>query len=129
LENTKLHPPRARKRVLVIGWEVGESIASTLPSEGYEIELISYHGGPLPERQVFDSISHGRFDIVLVTLWNLFDILLDIRMRFPAIKTIFLNSYKFEWDVIAQQAGVNAVIRVPFQYDELLDQIRKTIES
>lgn len=112
-----------RKKILIIGAEIGECLALTLPSEGFDAKFIESYAEP-PSKEIFSELSLGKYDMVIVSYWSSWEVLLEIRQRFPRMRTIFLNSYEYEWDAIAEQRGVDAVIRVPFEYDELLTRIR-----
>lgn len=117
------------KKVLITGWEIAEGLSPILAGEGYAVKLIRYHGGPIPFDEVLSELSREKYDLVIVALWNLWDVLLKIRQDFPEVKTIFLNSYKYEWDEIAKRKGVNAVVRVPFEGEELFAAIEKVMTS
>lgn len=122
-----IKPNIVKKKILITGWEVGEGLSWSLPLEGYDVKFIPYYGGPISSKEIVSELSREKYDLVIVSLWNLWEVLLEIRERFPAVKTIFMNSYKEEWDVIAIQRGVNEVLRVPFDYEELLDRIKSVL--
>jgi len=120
-----VRPAAIRKRILVTGYpgEIGECLAAILPLEGFDAKPIASVGPPFNE--IFSELSENKYDMVIVSYWPSWQVLLEIRQRFPKIKTIFLNSYKYKWDAIAKQHGVDAIIRVPFEYEDLLSRINK----
>jgi hypothetical protein len=125
------------KTILIIGAEVGESLVQILPSQGYQAKFVPSEGydtiwlqsdSILPRTDIYSELSNGKYKMVLVAYWRSFETLLEIRRRFPNIKTIFLNTSKQEWDEIAKREGVDAVFRPPdFEYDQLLDTINELI--
>ena len=115
------------KRILIIGAEVGQALAVSLKSEGYETKFIEAYADPLPETEVFSELSDRTYDIIIASYWSCLDLLLEIRERFPKLKTAFLNSHKYEWDETARKKGVDIVLRVPFEQDELSSAIRKIL--
>ncbi len=104
-------------------------MALMLSSEGYDVKLIAYHGGDFPRQEIMTELSTGRYDLVIVALWNLYEILLEIRERFPDIKTIFFNTYKEQWDVIARERGVDVVLRAPEDLDRILEVVEKILKQ
>ena len=115
-----------RKRILVIGAELAEVVATLIGTLGADAEVVEEYAHPSPKTKtaVFSALSHGSYVAVIVAYWPSLELLIEIRERFPALKTIFLNSYS-ELDATARAKGVDVVLPVPFQVSDLSAAIQK----
>jgi hypothetical protein len=110
-------------RVLIIGVEVAEILVDILRLQGYEADLINYYPNLSPDK-VFVALNNQHYDLVIAAYWPLIDILLDIRKRFPSVKTIFINTSEEKLSEMARDAGVNHVTDFPSDIAEFLEHIR-----
>jgi len=118
-----------KKKILVIGAEVGYGVAQALLSEGFDVKSAETHEEEFPRTVVFTELSLGIYDMVIVAYWASFDLMLEMRKRFPRVRIIFLNSYHYEMDEEAKRHGIDAVVRVPFEHDELLNEVRRVLAT
>ena len=118
-----------RKRILVIGAELAEPVAALVGTLGADAKVIEEYAHPSPKTKAaaFSALSNEGCVAVIVAYWTCLEVLLEIRERFPALKTIFLNSYSPELADTARAKGVDVVLPVPRQPDELAAAIQNTL--
>lgn len=120
-----------KKEILIIGnpGEISSLLAETLRREDFNISLNESMEYEAPFEKIFAQLSEKQYDMVIVTYWAYVQVLPELRQRFPGVKVIFLNSYSSELDAFVQKYGVDEILRVPFEYDDLLSRIKRLFSA
>jgi DNA-binding response OmpR family regulator len=115
-----------KKEILVIGYpgEIGLLISEWLRSEGFNPSLNESMEYEAPFDKIFAQLTEKQYDLVIVTYWAYYRILPELQHRFPKVNVIFLNSYSSDLDSFAQQYGVKDILRMPFEWDDLISRIK-----
>src|ERR1043166_5769901 len=111
------------ERILIIGAEVGPLLADMLSTDGFNSRFIESYGPPFD--QILSELSQNGYDMVIVSYWAAYQVLPEIRNRFPKLAILFLTSY-YGAPVFPflEQHGFNVgdFIPVPFDYVDLLSR-------
>ena len=123
-------PGQAVKRVLIVDDEVQVRavICDALTDSGYEVQQAA--NGV----EALEALQHGRFDLITLDIrmprMDGIAVLLAVRSRRPDLPVIVVTGLASEEEVkTAQELGVFACIRKPFEVSEFLAEVGKALSS